>query len=205
MTSTRLAVTAGLLALTLISSAAFAQQDINLMAVPQALQAPAGNSPYLKASAEGTQNYICLPTATGFGWTFFAPEATLFMKVRWFNGEVKQQVTTHFLSPNPLESSTARATWQSSLDSSAVWGRAIANSSDPAFVQAGSIPWLLVQAVGTRRGPTGGSMLSETTYIQRVNTWGGVAPATGCSQASQVGTSALVPYTTDYVFYKADQ
>jgi hypothetical protein len=32
-----------------------------------------------------------------------------------------------------------------------------------------------------------------------------VAPSTGCTQASQVGETALVPYSTDYLFYKANQ
>jgi len=39
-------------------------------------------------------------------------------------------------------------------------------------------------------------------YIQRVYTSGGIAP-TGCAQATDVGTRALVPYTADYFFYKA--
>ena len=45
-------------------------------------------------------------------------------------------------------------------------------------------------------------MLSNTTYIQRVNTTGGMAPATGCSQAGNVGALTMVPYTADYFFYK---
>jgi hypothetical protein len=66
----------------------------------------------------------------------------------------------------------------------------------------GAIPWLLVEAVGAQRGPSGGTSLSQTTFIQRVNISGGIAPSTGCS-ASSVGNVALVPYTTDYYFYKA--
>jgi hypothetical protein len=39
--------------------------------------------------------------------------------------------------------------------------------------------------------------------VQRVNTQGGIAPATaGCSQAADIGKKALVPYTADYVFYR---
>ena len=52
-------------------------------------------------------------------------------------------------------------------------------------------------------GPTGGSRLAATTFIQRLNTSGGIAPATGCSQPSEIGALALVPYTTDYFFYQA--
>jgi hypothetical protein len=63
---------------------------------------------------------------------------------------------------------------------------------------------LLVEIVGSQSGPTGGDLLTPTTYIQRVNTSGGVAPGTGCSQATD-GSTVLVPYTTDYYFYKANQ
>jgi hypothetical protein len=195
-------IAAGLLAISL--SAAFAQ-SLNIPAVPSNLQVPPGNSPYLKTYAEGTQNYICLPSATGFAWTFFGPQATLFVKLRWIQGEIRQQLTTHYLSANPEEEGVNRPTWQSSLDTSAVWGKVAASSTDPAFVQPGAIAWLLVQAAGTRPGPTGGTMLSETTFIHRVNTSGGVAPATGCTQSSNVGATALVPYSTDYIFYRASR
>jgi len=194
MTTIRFALTSAALAISV--AAGFAQS------IPAALEVPPGNVPYLKTTAEGTQNYICLPTATGFAWTFFGPQATLFVKLRWFQGDVPQQLTTHYLSTNPQEG-VNRPTWQSSLDTSAVWGRAAASSSDPAFVQPGAIPWLLVQIVGSRPGPTGGKMLADTTFIHRVNTAGGVTPATGCSQPSNVGATALVPYTTDYIFYRA--
>ena len=45
--------------------------------------------------------------------------------------------------------------------------------------------------------------LTTTTFIQRLNTSGGIAPATGCTSPADVGKSAFVPYTTDYYFYKA--
>jgi len=81
----------------------------------------------------------------------FGPQATLF-------NEHGQQVITHFLSPNPDEAGTARATWQHSRDTSAVWARAIASSSDPAFVAPGAIPWLLLELVeATRDRPAGRS------------------------------------------------
>jgi hypothetical protein len=60
-----------------------------------------------------------------------------------------------------------------------------------------------VTAVGNRAGPTGGDMLTGTTFIQRLSTSGGVAPATGCSSPADIGNKAFVPYTTDYYFYKA--
>jgi Protein of unknown function (DUF3455) len=46
--------------------------------------------------------------------------------------------------------------------------------------------------------------MSQTTFIQRLNTNGGSAPATGCSASADVGKQALVPYTADYYFFRKD-
>jgi len=175
--------------------------EVQAPMVPSNLQVPAGNTTYLKTHAIGTQNYVCLPGASGPVWKFLGPQATLFVTFPWIQGEATWQAATHFLSSNPSEGGTARPTWQSSLDTSAVWGKAIADSADPKFVAPGAIPWLLVEVAGARRGPMGGSALTQTTFIQRVNTSGGVAPSAGCD-ASAYGKIALVPYTTDYYFYQ---
>jgi len=163
--------------------------------VPANLEVPAGVTPFLEGQAYGTQNYICLPSSTGFTWTFFGPQATLF-------NDDAGQIITHFLSPNPVENGTPRATWQHSRDTSTVWAAAIANSSDPNYVAAGAIPWLLLRVVGAQEGPGSGDKLTETMFIHRVNTAGGIAPAAGCAVATDVGKKALVPYTTDYIFYR---
>lgn len=180
-------------------------QSIKVPPIPPAIQAPAGNVPFLQGQAVGTQNYICLASSSGFSWRFVGPQATLFFTFKLFRNEIRQQITTHFLSPNPTEGGTARATWQSSIDTSTVWGSAIALSSDSNFVAPGAIPWLLLQVVGAQSGPTGGAFLTQTTFLQRLNTSGGVLPSTGCSQASDIGATAFVPYTADYFFYKASQ
>src|SRR5262249_34220576 len=112
------------------------------------------------------------------------------------------QIVTHYLSPNPVESGTPRATWRHSRDTSAVWAIAIANSTDPAYVAPASIPWLLLRVAGSQFGPTGGDRMTQTTFIHRVPTIGGLAPAAGCAQASDVGKKALVPYQALYVFYR---
>jgi hypothetical protein len=163
--------------------------------VPGNLQAPAGTRPFLVGHAVGTQNYICLPSGAGVAWTLFGPQATLFAE----NG---RQIITHFLSPNPDETGTPRATWQHSQDTTAVWARAKATSSDPAFVAPGAIPWLLLEVVGEQDGQRGGDRLIDTIAIHRLNTTGGVAPSTGCSVASNVGARVFVPYTADYFFYR---
>lgn len=161
--------------------------------VPPVLDVPAGNEAYLKAAAVGTQNYLCLPS----GWTFLGPQATLFVDLPWGRrGAIRQQIATHFLSPNPAEGGAPRPTWESSFDTSTVWATPVASSSDSSG--PGSIPWLLLEVAGAAKGPIGGFALSETTYIQRVNTYGGLMPTTVCA----VGMRAFVPYTADYIFYR---
>jgi len=160
--------------------------------VPTSIQAPAGNKVFLVGHAVGTQNYICLPAATssGFAWTLFGPQATLF-------DDQGKQIITHFLSANPAEAGTPRATWQHSKDTSAVWALAIANAAVP-----DAIPLLLLRVVGAQEGTIGSDRLTDTTFIHRLNTVGGVAPATGCALSSNVGARALIPYTADYFFYR---
>lgn len=167
--------------------------------VPANLEVPAGHSLHFVGHATGTQNYVCLPSANGPAWTFMAPQATLYHQI-W--GHLYQQAATHFLAANPLEGGVPRPSWQHSLDSSQVWGRAIASSNDPAYVEPGAIPWLLLEVVGASQGPTGGSLLANTTYIQRLNTSGGLAATGPCAE---IGAIALVPYRADYYFYRANR
>lgn len=171
-------------------------QELRLPAVPANIQAPAGNKLFLVGRAVGTQNYICLPADGTFKFILFTPQATLFKE--------QKQIATHYFSPNPFEGGTVRATWQHAKDTSTVWGKvADGNSStDPAYVALGAIPWLLVTITGAQAGPDDSDKLAATTYIQRINTAGGVAPTTGCAVPADVGTKAFVPYTTDYLFYK---
>jgi hypothetical protein len=164
-------------------------------AVPAKLSVPEGNTPFSIAHAAGTQNYVCLPSGKQAKWTFFGPQATLF-------NDSSEQIMTHFLSPNPAESSAPRATWQDSRDTSAVWAVIKEESDDPEFVESGAIKWLLLRVVGAEYGPDWGNRLTDTTFIQRVNTSGGVAPTAGCAAPADVGKKAFVPYTTDYVFYR---
>jgi Protein of unknown function (DUF3455) len=184
-------------------------------AVPAILEVPAGNQVYLAGHAEGTQNYICLPCpnaitpaascpASGFAWAFYAPQATLF-DIHVGHGK---QIITHFLSPNPDEAGTPRPAWQHSRDTSTVWANNTVppaqSSSNPAFVAAGAIPWLLLPVAGSEPGSTSSDTLTETTFIQRLNTSGGLAPtASTCATAPDSGKKAFVPYAADYFFYKA--
>jgi len=180
------------------ASAAPAAGDDNTIVLPDMpgnIVVDPPNVPYLLGHGVGTQNYVCLPTASGgVAWSLFTPEATLF-------NDAAGQVTTHFFSISP-KSGQIRATWQHSKDTSSIWAKLAEQSTEAPFVKPGAVAWLKLQQDGTRPGPTGGDKLTITTFVQRVNTVGGAAPETGCDQASQIGSKAFVPYTADYIFYK---
>jgi hypothetical protein len=164
---------------------------------------PAGNKLFLGTHAVGTQNYVCQPSGAGVAYVLFTPQATLF-------GEDGVQIITHFNSPNPDEPNTdpkvvapqgtIRATWHFK-DTSRVWAK-VHQPNGAVMVDQNSIAWLLLDAVGHQNGPTGGDKLTKTTFVQRLNTTGGLAPATGCSSLTDVGNKAFVPYTADYFFYQ---
>lgn len=170
-----------------VAASAQLNGGIDVPVVPSNLVVEAGNEPFLLTRAYGTQNYFCQSNAT---WKLYGPQATL------FPGNVPFQIATHFLSPNPEEQGLARATWMHSHDGSAVWAAKIEEA--PA---AGAIPWLLLKKVGTIEGTIGSGLLAQTTFIQRVNTLGGLAPQVPCAP----NAIALVPYETDYIFYRAEK
>ena len=191
----------GVPGLNLAAGVAEAAEDndktIAIPATPGNITVEPGNEVFLIGHAYGTQNYICLPTATGVAYSLFTPEATLF-------NERAKQLTTHFFSLNPEEPGVIRPTWQHSRDTSAVWAAMVpgGSSTDAAYVQAGAVPWLLLKKMGTQEGPGGGDTLTQTTFIQRIHTAGGVAPADGCTMATDIGRRAFVPYAADYYFYR---
>jgi hypothetical protein len=193
-------------------------QNISPPATPTLITPEVGNSAFLVGHAVGTQGYVCLPSVPGAStasWTVNSarPEATLFQSP----GGQSFQIITHFLSPNEKPTDPTRpvpfgnATWQSSFDSSRVWAAVLhgnvlpASSGEPSCPNAGSIACLLLETVGAKEGATGGTLLSKTSFIQRLNTNGGSAPADGCFTAADVGKQVLVPYTADYWFYRKDK
>ena len=163
--------------------------------VPDTLAVPAGSKAFLIGHAVGTQNYICLPDGAGAKWVLFGPQATVF-------DDHGRQLMTHFLSPNPAESNALRATWMDSDSTSSVWAMKVAESDDPRYVEPGAIKWFLLQVKGAEEGSRPDDRLMQTTVVQRVNTSGGVAPASECAVAGDVGKTKFVPYSADYVFYK---
>jgi len=189
------AVAASLLVTASVTQPALAHKPPTPPNVPSNIVVLPPNRPFLVGHALGTQNYVCLPSGNEFKFKLFTPQATLFDR----GGK---QLTTHFFSPDPEDpQGTIRATWQDSDDTSSVWGKVV--PGDNATVDPTAIDWLRVTVVTTEGGRKGA--LTRTTFIQRVNTTGGLAPSTGCSSASDVGTQAFVPYTADYIFYTADR
>jgi hypothetical protein len=178
--------------------------DIPRPKVPDDLVVEDGNEVFLIGHGVGTQNYVCATSTTsltGFAFSLFTPQATLL-------DDAGDQLITHFFSPNtdpnvqPPEFGTIRVTWEDSRDTSRVWAFLVKQSLDAKFVQTDAVAWLLLQKSGVDVGPTGGDRLTKTTFIQRINTAGGLAPKTGCSTFGDVGRRAFVPYSADYIFYK---
>jgi hypothetical protein len=112
----------------------------------------------------------------GAAWVFVAPSAVLYP-----NAAARGAVGTHSAGP----------TWES-VSGSTVAGEVV----DRCPVGAGAIPWLSLRAVAAR-GP---GVFARTTFIQRVHTAGGTAPA---APGAYSGEEARVPYTAEYYFYRA--
>src|SRR6185369_3329256 len=182
---------ASLLVTVAVTQPALAHKPIAVPSVPPNIAVLPPNRPFLVGHAFGTQNYVCLPSGNEFKFKLFTPQATLF-------DDDGRQIATHFFSPDPDDPlGTIRATWQHSRDTSGVWGKVV--PGDNATVDPAAIDWLRVTVTANEGGPS--SVLARTTFIQRVNTAGGLAPTTGCSSAAEVGNTAFVPYSADYIFY----
>jgi hypothetical protein len=136
------------------------------------LRVEAGHKVAAHAYATGVQVYRW----TGTAWAFVGPEAVLYHD-EGGNGELG----THYAGP----------TWESASGSKVVAAVVDRCTPDP-----DAIPWLLLRAVSSE-GP---GIFHRITYIQRVNTTGGLAPA---EPGDVVGELAEVPYTAEYYFYRA--
>jgi hypothetical protein len=173
-------------------------QNVTPPRVPGTLQVPEGNEAYLIGHAFGSQDYVCAASGSGVAFVLTTPEAVLF-------DNPARRVINHFFSPNPVEGGTVRATWQSTRNSSVFWGalvHAATFATDPDFVAQDAIAWLLLSRAGVLEGSGNGDDLAVATFVQRVNTVGGLAPSIGCKSAADIGKTAFVPYEADYVFYR---
>lgn len=148
-------------------------------ALPAAVQVPAGHRVALETVGRGEITYECRDKKDAVGqfeWFFVGPTAKLMAR----DGKT---LGRYFGPP---------ATWASD-DGSALTGAQVA----VAPAQAGSIPLQLVKA----NPATGTGGMQGVSYIQRVATSGGVAPAAACNTAS-LGKREVVQYQADYIFYK---
>ena len=152
--------------------------DMRAPEAPQAVTPPAGKYAMI-ALGVGEITYECRPRAGAadtFEWVFVAPVATLYDRN-------KKVVGRYYGGP----------AWEAN-DGSKVTGKqlAVTPAAGPQH-----IPLQLVQA----NPATGAGAMSGVTYIQRLNTMGGVAPTATCTKAT-AGAKQQVPYQADYVFYK---
>ena len=148
--------------------------------LPTAVQVPAGNSVAMETHAKGEITYECRANKDMAGapaWVFVGPEAKLMDR--------KGAPVGRYFGPP--------ATWESN-DGSKVTATQVAVAPG----SAGSIPLQLVKA----NPAMGMGAMQGVTYIQRVATQGGVAPAAACTAAG-VGQKQVVQYEADYIFWRA--
>jgi hypothetical protein len=136
---------------------------------------PDGESQVAEAHAQGFQVYSCKEDRGAYKWALLGPDAELF-------DNAGKKIGRHFAGP----------TWEWA-DLSQVTGKMMASVPSP---DADSIPWLLLNATGH----SGEGVFAKVLHIQRLNTKGGKAPATGCD-AAHAGQESRVAYTADYFFF----
>ncbi len=155
--------------------------DMSPPNIAENLRVPTGNHVAYQTHAEGVQIYRCqesAETAGTFNWVFVGPEADLM-------NALNERVGTHYSGP----------TWESH-DGSVVVGEVLerADSSE------GAVPWLLLRAVSAR----GNGMLGNLSFIQRLDTVGGMAPTADTCTAERNQQLVRMPYSALYVFYSAE-
>jgi hypothetical protein len=138
-----------------------------------AIEVPLGNRVLFRSYALGVQIYRW----DGTRWNFVAPEAGLYAAPR-----LRGKIGSHYAGP----------TWESNSGSTVVASRVDGCTPDPT-----AIPWLLLATVAT----DGTGLFERTTFIQRVNTSGGLPPA---SAGTVPGEERSVPYSAEYYFYRSD-
>ena len=137
------------------------------------LQVPEGSNISFHAFGVGFQVYRW----DGTKWVFSNPEANLFA-----DAGQNALVGTHFSAPG------AKPNWLTVSGS-----RVIGTLTDRCPVNANAIDWVKLSADNSGTG-----VFNQTTFIQRLNTVGGLAPTT---PGTVVGQEFKSPYTADYYFY----
>ena len=145
--------------------------------LPEPVRVPAGQKVRMTATGVGDLSYECREKKDAAGqyeWVFVGPVANLM-------SSDKKVVGKYYAGP----------TWESA-DGSKITGKQVAVAPS----SAGNIPYQLVKT----EPAMGAGAMNGVTYIQRVNTKGGVAPTMTCDAAG-VSKKQTVPYQADYVFY----
>lgn len=168
----------------LLTASGAAQANHHMEA--DAVKVPGGNAVLMKTFAMGQITYECMEKKDEpgkFAWAFKIPHAYLY-------DADNNQIGRYYGSPKG-------ATWEAN-DGSKVVGKQLAVV--PNAATAGSIPLQLVQ----QNGYEGRGAMNNVTYIQRLATVGGVAPAGKTCDATNAGKRELVAYQADYVMWKAN-
>jgi hypothetical protein len=146
--------------------------------VPENLKVPATEVVLLKALGKGQQIYVC-STKPGyvdqFVWVLDRPQADL-------TDEKGGVIGKHYKGP----------AWEAA-DGSKVTGQVLQRANAP---NANAVPWLLLKATSNE----GSGAFSRVTYIQRVDTVGGLGPTAGCDK-SHADAEAPADYQATYFFY----
>jgi Protein of unknown function (DUF3455) len=164
------------MAVLLMPCAAEAPKPDAAPVIPDAIKVPVTETLSFSVEAKGVQIYECRAKKDDpakYEWVFKGPEAEL------FDAQGKK-MGRHYAGP----------TWEWS-DGSKVVGE-LKGKADAK--EAGAVPWLLLSA----KAHEGSGVFSAVTYIQRVNTVGGKAPAE-CDEKS-VGKEFKAPYSAVYLF-----
>jgi len=138
------------------------------------IKVPDGNDPALKLAARGVQIFRCERVGDAYEWRFRQPEAEL------FDAE-GQSVGRH----------GANFSFEH-RDGSRLLGTVVAHDRAAA---ADALPWLLLSAKSFGKGSLGG-----VSYIQRVNTRGGMPPPS--CDPGQASRLLRVDFSADFVFYR---
>ncbi|HEY8159392.1 MAG TPA: DUF3455 domain-containing protein [Methylobacter sp.] len=145
------------------------------VSIPEQIKVPADYSPLLTVHAKGDQIYQCSLNKGEYSWQTLAPDAKLFDD-----------------QGNVVGNHTAGPLWEYK-EGSQVVGKVLKKID---MAPGSAISWLLVEVVSHK----GDGLFSNVSYINRINTHGGLAPSSGCD-TNHLGVEKRVPYTADYVFY----
>ena len=147
--------------------------------VPADLAVPEGNKLSYVAAAKGVQIYECAPDASGApAWKLRAPRAEL-------ADDSGAEIGMHF---GGIDKNLPPGRYWEAKDGSRVHAGKPASAPNP-----GSIPLLRLEASDT----SGTGVFAGVTFVHRLDTTGGVAPAGAC----EPGKQTEVPYTAKYYFY----